>query len=328
MRSAHAVVVAFSGVATEVIKNLVLAGIGALTIIDAGHVTEQDLSASFFFRPEDVGAPRTAEPPLQRIRALNPNVDVRGVAHDGVLSRETLERMRPDVLIATAGTQAELEAWNTLCRELGALFYATSAQGLGGFVFSDLGPAHEYVAQRNEPGSAEKRSIKYRQTFVPLSESLRATWNKTHPGDGLLVRPVRRMAPGLWATWALWAWQACAAGQAPPADSAELARTLEAEAVALCAAKGVDAEQVFERQRVDRNALFVQFARVTFDNVVHGSVASFAPTAAILGGLLAQDALNALGRREEPIANWLVLDAAQGVAPVHAIGVAPAEEVK
>lgn len=43
------------GVATETVKNIVLAGIGRLVVADAGHVSEEDLGAGFFFRDEDVG---------------------------------------------------------------------------------------------------------------------------------------------------------------------------------------------------------------------------------------------------------------------------------
>lgn len=41
--------------ANEVAKNLVLAGIGSLTIIDHEIVTEDDLSAQFFISEEHVG---------------------------------------------------------------------------------------------------------------------------------------------------------------------------------------------------------------------------------------------------------------------------------
>lgn len=55
MRNATILVVRLRGVATEAIKNMVLAGIGKLIIIDSDNVTEEDLGAGFFFRDEDVG---------------------------------------------------------------------------------------------------------------------------------------------------------------------------------------------------------------------------------------------------------------------------------
>jgi ubiquitin-like 1-activating enzyme E1 A len=55
MRNAAILVVTLSGVATEAIKNMVLAGIGRLIVVDGQDVSEEDLGAGFFFRDEDVG---------------------------------------------------------------------------------------------------------------------------------------------------------------------------------------------------------------------------------------------------------------------------------
>ena len=55
MRNATILVVRLRGVATEAIKNVVLAGIGKLVIVDDENVSEEDLGAVFFFRDEDVG---------------------------------------------------------------------------------------------------------------------------------------------------------------------------------------------------------------------------------------------------------------------------------
>lgn len=55
MRNASILVVRLKGVATEAIKNIVLAGIGKLVIVDDQDVSEEDLGAGFFFRDEDVG---------------------------------------------------------------------------------------------------------------------------------------------------------------------------------------------------------------------------------------------------------------------------------
>lgn len=55
MRNATTLIVNLKGVATETIKNIVLAGIGKLIIVDDQDVTEEDLGAGFLFREEDVG---------------------------------------------------------------------------------------------------------------------------------------------------------------------------------------------------------------------------------------------------------------------------------
>lgn len=55
MRGATILVARLKGTATEVIKNIVLAGIGKLIVVDDADVSEEDLGAGFFFRDEDVG---------------------------------------------------------------------------------------------------------------------------------------------------------------------------------------------------------------------------------------------------------------------------------
>lgn len=55
MRNATILVVRLRGTATEAIKNIVLAGIGKLIIVDTDDVSQEDLGAGFFFRDDDVG---------------------------------------------------------------------------------------------------------------------------------------------------------------------------------------------------------------------------------------------------------------------------------
>ena len=55
MRNATILVVRIRGVATEAIKNMVLAGIGRLILVDGDEVQEEDLGTGFFFRNEDIG---------------------------------------------------------------------------------------------------------------------------------------------------------------------------------------------------------------------------------------------------------------------------------
>ena len=55
MRQAHVLLINVKALGNEVAKNLVLAGIGALTVIDSGMVAEEDVSTQFFVTEEDIG---------------------------------------------------------------------------------------------------------------------------------------------------------------------------------------------------------------------------------------------------------------------------------
>lgn len=55
MRNAHILLITMRALANEVAKNLVLAGIGCLTVMDSEVVTEEDLGSQFFVSEEHVG---------------------------------------------------------------------------------------------------------------------------------------------------------------------------------------------------------------------------------------------------------------------------------
>jgi ubiquitin-like 1-activating enzyme E1 A len=57
IRSANILLVSLRALGTEIAKNLTLAGIRSLTVIDDEPVTEFDLGAGYFLREEDVGKP-------------------------------------------------------------------------------------------------------------------------------------------------------------------------------------------------------------------------------------------------------------------------------
>ena len=52
---------------------------------------------------------------------------------------------------------------------------------------------------------------------------------------------------------------------------------------------------------------------------IEGCSAELAPVAAILGGVLAQDVINVLGKREQPLQNILVFDGDMSTAPILAL---------
>jgi ubiquitin-like 1-activating enzyme E1 A len=55
MRKAHVLLITIRALGNEIAKNLVLAGIGSLTIMDSNVVTETDVESQFFITGEDIG---------------------------------------------------------------------------------------------------------------------------------------------------------------------------------------------------------------------------------------------------------------------------------
>jgi len=57
IRNANILLINVKALGNEIAKNLVLAGVGSLTIVDDNLVTEEDLFAQFFISESDVGTP-------------------------------------------------------------------------------------------------------------------------------------------------------------------------------------------------------------------------------------------------------------------------------
>ena len=142
---------------------------------------------------------------LPRIQALNPLVKINKTVDASILADEDkLRAMALDVLVTTAGAKADLLKWNAICRKTDVKFFATRAQGLGAWMFADLGPSLEYIVERTDStvsaavgGQPVKKKFKYAQKFVTMEEALTKSWKDVKE------RQVKRLklSPALFATW-------------------------------------------------------------------------------------------------------------------------------
>lgn len=150
IRNADILVISMKSLANEIAKNLVLAGVHSLTVVDHALVTEADLGAQFFISQSDVGLNR-AEAAAPQIRKLNPRVKVVVDTSDA----RTLHSSyfgKFDVVIATDLDPNTLNVINTATRINHKAFYAAGVYGLYGYIFSDL-IQHEYVIEREWSGT-------------------------------------------------------------------------------------------------------------------------------------------------------------------------------
>ena len=70
IRSANILLVSLRALGTEIAKNLTLAGISSLTIIDNEAVTEEDLGTQYFLREEDVGKSVSSLPLIRSLPTM------------------------------------------------------------------------------------------------------------------------------------------------------------------------------------------------------------------------------------------------------------------
>ncbi|KAF8635925.1 hypothetical protein AX15_000101 [Amanita polypyramis BW_CC] len=190
MRNATILVIRLRGVATEAVKNMVLAGIGKLVLVDGEDVTEEDLGAGFFFRDEDVGKNRL-DAAKARIESLNPLVTVETIPRLSVLDDaefgELVEAV--DLVCVTDMNKDNLERMNEICRLRKKSFYGGGTYGLLGYIFCDLLDHEHLIADRSQGREGSKTVT--RVSYPSLRTALRHRWT------GLTRRQTKELNPAI-----------------------------------------------------------------------------------------------------------------------------------
>ncbi|KAF8645196.1 hypothetical protein AX16_008023 [Volvariella volvacea WC 439] len=297
MRNATILVHRLRATATEAIKNLVLAGIGKLIILDDGVVTEEDLGAGFFFRDEDVGKQRlvAAKP---RVESLNPLVTVETITVSMAIDGPEFDALvqAVDLVCVTDWDKDGLIRINGICRRHGKPFYAGGTYGLLGYIFCDL-LTHEFIAPDRSGSKDAPKNVKATATYPPLHLALHHQWG------GLTKRQTKELNPAIVFTiLAIWQYQSTHNGQLP--NSFEHAAELESIANTLVAEADVNRQ------------VLTEVPKELIESVATTAVHEFSPVCAIVGGMLAQDILKALAAREAPIANFFAFDGNTGSGTV------------
>jgi ubiquitin-like 1-activating enzyme E1 A len=320
IRNANILLITMKALASEVAKNIVLAGINSLTIVDHALVTESDLGAQFFISEADIGANR-AEAAAPNIRKLNPRVTV-NVDHADIRTKAPDYFSRFDVVIATDLGPDILNVINTVTRQNHKPFYAAGVHGFYGFIFSDL-IQHDYVVEREKSN---------RPTLLePETRTRSVVGVKTKKENGKLVELVTKRE--LYSTWFLASDAACL-----PAEYLKSKRRLKAVTPVLSCLRALWEFLQLEGGRVpsttDDLKLFTVLATQKHkalglpDETLRSAVlrkflqnleSEIAPVTAVLGGQLAQDVINVLGSRQQPIQNMVLFDGDLMEAPMYAL---------
>ncbi|WVQ96610.1 hypothetical protein IAU59_003715 [Kwoniella sp. CBS 9459] len=321
MRSSTVLIISLRGVAHETIKNLVLAGIGRLIVADDSEVSSENLGSGFLFREEEgaVGQNRT-KAALPQISSLNPLVSLTaweslapfvGGSEGEIVG--LLKKEKVDVIVACDLPRTQLETIDSAARKAGSMFYAAGTYGFFGYVFADLGESYEYVynpkstPENPSPGLAKKTLSYPSFTQALSSEKWELPASQAEQGGspyrGLTRNETKNAAPGVvMGLLALWEYEK-KNGALPAGGEGQVAE-MQASAERLRIELGVNSKAV---PAVDPAMI---------EHLATHATHFFPPTLAVLGGLLAQDVLRALSRKDRPIVNLLSVDSMGGVGTV------------
>lgn len=229
--------------------------------------------------------------------------------------------MKFDMIIATDLSLDMLSTINASCRLCNKPFYAAGSHGFYGFIFADL-ITHEYVIEREKSNvptvlktETATRSIIAISTKKEHGKLIELVTKKEIyspiilansspiPAEHLSSRRRKlQISPLLTCLKALWEFQRIS-GTIPSHSHVdlELFTTL--------------ATEKHQELQLPPETLRSEFLRSFLQNI--GS--ELAPVTAFLGGQLAQDAINVLGQREQPIQNFLLFDGEDSKGPVYAL---------
>lgn len=305
LRNARILLLGFESVAVEVVKNLCLAGVGALTLQSSLTLDSEDLAYNFFVRSENIGE-NAAQASTVGVQRLNPRVAVDAETRPlSELDEEFLTSYNV-VLTTQAEDREQLIRINKACRRANRAFYYCNHRGWAGIVFVDLGEKpfkfmleKEVIDKTSKPGKVNatqeilhvkppvegstKEKLTVSETFNSLADSLNASQNFA---QSLKVRQRARVSPYLPAFLAL-----------------------------LKNPENPDIEGTARELGLQSLVIHEQFVH----EFLNSKGIQISSIAAVIGGLLAQEILNYLTAQEYPIQNTLIYDAKEGKGPVYYI---------
>ncbi|KNG47188.1 ubiquitin sumo-activating enzyme e1 [Stemphylium lycopersici] len=321
IRTANVLLVSIKALANEIAKNLVLAGIGSITLADHENVTEDDLGASFFITDADVGKNR-AEAAKPQAEKLNPRVAVKTITTDIRTVQDPGFYAAYDVIIVTDMDFLSTSALNAGARIAKKPFYAGASHGIYGYIFADL-VEHNFVIEREKSNrdthigpETTTRSVKDVQVKKENGKVVELVSKQELYSPLMLVkdsplpvdiannaRRLKKVHPLLTCVRALWEYQRNGHGVYPSHTPQELQLFTTI------------ANVKHQELLLPADSLKAEVLRSFLQNL--GS--ELAPVTAFLGGQLAQDVINVLGQREQPIQNLMLFDGEDSAGPIYTL---------
>jgi len=311
LRAAKVCLLGVRGLGCEVAKNLVLAGINSMKMVDNSVVTDEDATSQFLAPRDKVGENR-AEASLERLQQLNPMVEV--TTDKSATTEKDAEFFKQfDIVIATNCPKDELVRINSICRAEKVKFYAGDIMGFYGFSFMDL-IEHEYVEEETHQVTAEpqedgepdakkqkteetvKKTVKKAMSFVSMAEALKVDWSSE-----LYAKRVKRMDPSFFLLQVLFAFRNEVGANPRPSHRAE------------------DLEKLKTVRDDTLKSLSVPVEKVT-DEFLALLFSELSPVCAIVGGVLAQEVIKTISNKDSPHNNFFFYNPVESCGVVETIG--------
>ncbi|CAE1294313.1 UBLE1A [Acanthosepion pharaonis] len=307
LRAAKVLLVGLRGLGAEVAKNIVLAGINSLVLLDHTKVTDEDRCSQFLVSREDVGKNEATQ-------KLNPMVQIT-VDTEDVATKPDDFFYSFNVICVTCSTQTVLDRINKICHNKNIQFFAGDVFGYFGYMFSDLGK-HEYAEEvpkpkaketdDNENGEPKAKQakkevletivVKKITEFVRFDAALHFDWTTEENKKRL-----KRTPKTYFIMQVLFKFMEKHKRRPDPEQKSEDQKELENLKV-----------EVIDALKVDQEFLSDYFVTHCF--------AELGPVSAIVGGVLGQEIIKAVSQKDKPHNNFFFFDGVNGSGLVDQIG--------
>jgi len=280
LHSTKVLIIGLSSIGAEVAKNIILGGVKSVTLLDPVVVTQGDLgTGQFLLSGESVVGNNRAISSLPSAQRLNPMVQVTAESVK-VEDKEDSYFTQFTVIIATNCSKAEIVRLNRIAREAGIKFLVSDVFGFFGWIFLDLG-RHEFKSEIVTIGG-EPVVVDGVARYSSFQDLVSIDWNVETFGDlkkgksdqvfGLLVLlefvEQQKRKPD------------------PTNKEQDFALLLKLR------------DEFIKQNGLTEERIPNEFFETTFGEV--------GPTAAITGGVLAQEMVKAVSGKDEPIKNLFV----------------------
>jgi ubiquitin-like 1-activating enzyme E1 A len=325
LRVANVLFAGFRGILTEACKNLVLAGVNNVTILDEDPIRPSDLAAQFFLREEDVGKTRGAA--LERIQVLNPQAKL--AFESANIADKDEDYLRAFHVICVSNQSLDtITKVNIICRKHGIPFYVAESFGYRAFFYTDLAN-HSYVVEEEKPREGEKEKEKSKADTAEEDEQHPVKRQRTEGADPPPPKTGTVLAASLlsdivvWTNWGLpsmrrvpklffallllYQWKGEHGGRSPSTLSSD-------EQTELVAMKNATLKKFKLRDNFLTDDFLLETART--------AGAELSPICAIVGGILGQQVIKVISAKGEPeVHNLFFYDARTAMGLVETITV-------
>lgn len=307
LRASRVLIIGLKGLGAEVAKNITLAGVKSVTLLDEGFVSKEDICSQFLVPRDQLGKNR-AEASLARTQNLNPMVKV--TANTTPVADHPDEYFHDfEAICATKCPTDQLLRLDQICREKGIKFFCGDVFGFFGFMFADL-QTHEFAEEVTEfkPSNADepsakrpkvepvKTTVKRSETFVPLQDALNVDWS-SEPYS----KKIKKSESSYFLMKVLLKFRNLHKRDPAPESRAS------------------DIEELCKLRDEELQIMGIPLEKVP-NHLLSLLIAEVSPVCAIVGGVLSQEIIKALSQHEAPHNNMFFFNPERKLGHVECVG--------